>query len=207
MRIIKTFIIMFLFVSTLQAFEKDKATSIYREKLIVADFKNQSEYKFLGKSLTDELSVLFAETKRFDIIEREKLADILKEQELQLSGIVNPEDAVSVGKLAGAKYIIFGSITGASVSKSVEKKTKTVTKKENGKKVTKKVKYYVTTWTAKVHLAARLIDIETGKVLLGKRVTGRASKSIKSDNKNDYVWIVENVTEELKGDKSNRKKA
>jgi hypothetical protein len=45
----------------------------------------------------------------FNIVSRERLKDILKEQTLQQSGLVDPESVVQVGKLAAAHYILTGS--------------------------------------------------------------------------------------------------
>jgi len=158
-----------LFSSFLFAFEKDKATSIYKEKLIIADFANHTKYKGLGKSLTDEIIALFVQTKRFDIMERERLQAILKEQELQISGLVRTEDAVKVGRIAGARYMIFGSVTGADATHSEEEKI-IIEKTKSGR--IRKEKYIRTTWNGRVTLSARLVDIETGVVLLGKTVVG-----------------------------------
>ncbi len=47
---------------------------------------------------------------RFDVFERERLGAILEEQDLQSSGMVNPDTAVSLGKLSGIDYIITGEI-------------------------------------------------------------------------------------------------
>ncbi len=45
----------------------------------------------------------------FNIVDRERLRDILKEQELQYSGLVDRNTAVRVGKLMAARYILTGS--------------------------------------------------------------------------------------------------
>ena len=47
---------------------------------------------------------------RFDLFERERLRAVLEEQELQSSGLVNPETAVSLGNIVGIDYIITGEI-------------------------------------------------------------------------------------------------
>lgn len=47
----------------------------------------------------------------FNILSRERLKDILKEQALQLSAVVDPETAVELGKLIAAQYILTGSFT------------------------------------------------------------------------------------------------
>jgi hypothetical protein len=51
--------------------------------------------------------------KGFTLIDRNQLDAIRKEQSLQFSGEVNEEQAVSIGKIAGADVIITGAVTGS----------------------------------------------------------------------------------------------
>jgi hypothetical protein len=51
--------------------------------------------------------------KGFTLIDRSQLDAIRKEQALQFSGEVDDEQAVSIGKLAGADVIITGAVTGS----------------------------------------------------------------------------------------------
>lgn len=150
------------------AFEKEKATSIYREKLVIADFGNASSFAGISQGLTAELTALLVKTRRFDIMEREKLAAILKEQELQLSGAVDEQTAVRVGRLMGARYFIFGTIASADATHTEQR----VTEKEKDR-ITGKVRYreYIdTTFRGRVSVTARLVDIETGQIMLAKTV-------------------------------------
>jgi curli biogenesis system outer membrane secretion channel CsgG len=48
----------------------------------------------------------------FIIIDRSQLDRIRLEQNFQLSGVVDDETAVSIGKVVGANIIITGSVTG-----------------------------------------------------------------------------------------------
>lgn len=52
-------------------------------------------------------------SKGFTLIDRSQLDELRKEQSLQFSGEVNDEQAVSIGKLAGANVIITGAVTGS----------------------------------------------------------------------------------------------
>lgn len=47
----------------------------------------------------------------FNIVSRERLNDIVKEQQLQTSGLVDPQTAVQMGKLIAAHYILTGSFS------------------------------------------------------------------------------------------------
>ncbi|MDR0655008.1 MAG: hypothetical protein LBG22_01730 [Treponema sp.] len=66
----------------------------------IAEFiANELEYIMLERDLT--------------LIDRSNLDSIRKEQNFQLSGEVDDNQAVSVGKMAGAEVIIIGAITGS----------------------------------------------------------------------------------------------
>ena len=65
-----------------------------------------SENRIISTRLRSELT----ETKKFTVVEREKVEEILKEQGFQLSGCTSNECAVQAGKLIGVKYIAVGSI-------------------------------------------------------------------------------------------------
>jgi curli biogenesis system outer membrane secretion channel CsgG len=61
----------------------------------------------LSGMLTNEL----AATGGFDMVERSKLEHVLREQDLGSSGRVAPGTAAQVGKLAGAQYLVMGTVT------------------------------------------------------------------------------------------------
>jgi TolB-like protein len=45
----------------------------------------------------------------FNIVSKERLSDVMKEQAFQMSGAVQTKDIVEIGRLTGAKYILAGS--------------------------------------------------------------------------------------------------
>ena len=60
--------------------------------------------------LTDRLRLELFNTKRFNVMERAKMEEILQEQGFQQSGCVSNECIVEAGKLLGIKLMISGSI-------------------------------------------------------------------------------------------------
>jgi TolB-like protein len=64
----------------------------------------------LGAQVTDLLFANLAAEPDLYLVEREDLQKILDEQELNLSGLVNPETATKVGHLTGAKILVTGSV-------------------------------------------------------------------------------------------------
>jgi curli biogenesis system outer membrane secretion channel CsgG len=87
----------------------DEATTT----VAIVDFTNNSG-KYLpqvGESASEILSVLLVQTKKFNVVERDKLRSIMEEQGLVGSGLVdNSQSVIQIGKLLGADYIITGSI-------------------------------------------------------------------------------------------------
>lgn len=65
----------------------------------------------LGGGLAEILITELLESDRFLLVERDSIQDIVKEQELGMSGLVRSETAASAGGLAGAQFMIKGAIT------------------------------------------------------------------------------------------------
>ncbi|MEO0204048.1 MAG: CsgG/HfaB family protein [candidate division WOR-3 bacterium] len=57
--------------------------------------------------LYDEAVLNLLKTGKFDVIDRQRIDEILEEQEFSHSGLVDQETAVKVGKLLGANLIAF----------------------------------------------------------------------------------------------------
>ena len=68
-----------------------------------ADYFQPWEYGIAAMLTTD-----LEQTAMFNIIDRERLNDILTEQDLQRSGLVDQRTAVTLGKLTAANYILTG---------------------------------------------------------------------------------------------------
>jgi TolB-like protein len=64
----------------------------------------------LGVFTTEELIMFLVKTRKFSVIDRDSIETLLKEQNFQMSGVVNDNTAVSIGKFLGASVIITGII-------------------------------------------------------------------------------------------------
>jgi len=96
-------------------------------KVALMDFDNNAErswwfYDQLGPAARNQIDTAFSEngelSKRFSVIEREKLALVMKEQGLATSGAVDPQSAAKVGRLLGVKYIVTGGVDKVAVNKT-----------------------------------------------------------------------------------------
>ena len=95
--------------------DRIKAGKSTKKVLAVLDFEGNEKLK--GKvdlKMSDMLTTSLVKTARFEIVERNKIDKVFKEQNLGLSGMVDENTAAEVGKLLGAEYVVFGSITSAT---------------------------------------------------------------------------------------------
>lgn len=111
-------------------------------------------------SVTEMLITELAKNKNFHVVERQQLANVLKETKLQMSGLTDPANAVKFGKLTGAKYLISGNIT---LCASEESKSSFIV--DFGKQ------------KANVELVIRIIDMETGIATGGAEGKGSSDRS------------------------------
>lgn len=119
--------------------------------LTVVDFASDNPND-MTHGVPELISEALVNSGLFDVFERERLATLIQEQNLQVSGMVDANTAISIGKLSGVKYIVTGKILNFG------RELKTF----NG--------YGANTQTAFYRLKAemKLIDAETGKILFAK---------------------------------------
>jgi curli biogenesis system outer membrane secretion channel CsgG len=65
----------------------------------------------IGEGLTEMLTTELFKTGRFVMVERAALADIVKEQELGQTGLIQKETAAKVGEVLGAQLLVAGALT------------------------------------------------------------------------------------------------
>ena len=116
-------------------------------------------------SATESMILEMGSTGRFDVIERERLQDIVDEHSLSLTGLVDTSHAVQIGNILGADYLAFGSVTS-------------LTAKESGGAVGTGIgiggmqKHKV---SATVML--RVVDVKTGRIVLFGRGKGKSEST------------------------------
>lgn len=86
-----------------------------KQVVAVLPFENRVEgipdNWLIGEGLAEILVTELIASDRFLLVEREAIRDILREQELGMSGLARPETATPTGQLAGAQFMIKGAVT------------------------------------------------------------------------------------------------
>lgn len=81
--------------------------------LAVLDFENNSffkpeEYQSLSRGLAEIMITELGEVQSIRVVERQKLRSILDELKLSQSGLISEGSSIQVGKMVGAKHLVFG---------------------------------------------------------------------------------------------------
>jgi curli biogenesis system outer membrane secretion channel CsgG len=114
-------------------------------------FDTKEEMNRIIQSLDSQLIDRVNATRKFDVVSRSDLADVVKEQDLGASGNVDAKTAAQTGKLAGAKYLLVATVD--DFDDYIEKATFAGT----GQTATKRV--------FRFSIVGKLYDSSTGKLL------------------------------------------
>lgn len=137
--------------------------------IAVLDFENRSGHggakygQQAAEWLTSELS-----QKGLNLVERKRLDALVQEQAFQSSGQVDPQKAVSIGKMLGAEVIVVGTISKLGV----------------GKNTVRVADSTITRYNAVAEVGLRAINVQTGAVVFSG--TEQASTQAKSASVPDF---------------------
>ncbi len=159
------------------------AQSYEQESITVIPFSgwqgsNKSEYRGI---LTDKIVTKIIQTHRFKVIDRSHLENIIKEQNLQLSGFIDESTAVKAGKIIGVNKFIIGSFTRNSTEYHKAEYYK-------GEKISDA--YY----SAKVNATIKMIDVETGRYI---DAVESSSSGSANDKKNALLNAMDNLSNNI----------
>lgn len=131
-----------------------------KRRIGVVEFENKSAYGKgrLGGAASDILITELVKSGKFMVIERGRLSKVMEEQKFQTSGAVDSATAMKLGKILGLEAIVIGAVSQFGV------------RTEGSDYLIKQSKRQI----AEVTIEVRVVDVETGRILLadsGKGVT------------------------------------
>lgn len=121
----------------------------------------------LGEGMAEMLTTALVETGKYRIVERQQLHDVLGEQDLGASGRVDPETATKIGKVLGARYLVYGTVNEFEYSKGGE---------GGGVRI---AGFRVGASEARAHIGMdiRIVDGVTSEILFSTRSTAEATRT------------------------------
>ncbi len=76
----------------------------------VLDFESIGSEEYLGKAVAEIIRTELVGTRNYRVVERSQINRAVEEQELRMSGMIDDQSAVEIGKLLGADLIVVGSV-------------------------------------------------------------------------------------------------
>lgn len=80
------------------------------DRVAVIDFQSKGINATISKNVSELIRAELISSGKYTVIERAQMAEILKEQEFQMTGCTDVSCAVKVGKLLSARKILVGSV-------------------------------------------------------------------------------------------------
>ncbi len=136
----------------------------------IADFKKSVSISWwggqIGRDMADMLANELMGTKKFKVVERQKLKAVISEQDLASSGRIKKGTGAKTGELTGAQYLITGTVT--SYEESVAS--------TGGGLSFKGISLGGSKGKAYIAVDLRVIDTTTGEVVDSRTVEANSSK-------------------------------
>lgn len=128
----------------------------------------------------------FLRTRRFELVERQRLDAVLEEAKLQQGGLVDDSTAVQLGRLLGAQQVLVGSYRGEIIAYYGEEKTSNP----------------LFRWfTGKVSAGLRLVDVASGRISETFEVAGAEKDTTAAKT---FHGLLEDFTRKLEREVGNR---
>ncbi len=164
-------------------------TALAQSKPVISvpEFKNETSYWWwndgASRELADALSNELNATGNFRVAERQKLGEVLSEQELAELGITRPGTGAQQGQVTGAQYIVLGRVAAYEEGVAEESSGGRVggiriggIRLGGGGRQEKQQAY--------IAIDLRVVDSTTGEVVHSRTVEGRATSEAKGGSAN-----------------------
>jgi len=161
----------------------------------VLDFKNDN--KNLSGNIEHSLNnININGEKYFNVVDRKNISNILNEQKLQSSGLVNDKTTVEIGNITGIQALIVGEVSRPTRGvKNYKTSRKECKKDKDGKKHCYQVIKYCTKVYSNINLYVKVLSTNDATVLFSKKYDNGYSNTSCGRNYNyrpDYASIERN---------------
>lgn len=138
------------------------------KRIAVLDFEGY-EQEFAGQGISSALIVKLQGSGRFDVLEREQLTKVLKENALGMTGLVDPQTTKHMGQILGTDGLVLGKVLSW-------------TAESNDVVAGNKTKEYR---QAYVKVIIKIANVESGEI----KTVGTFEKRITQSEASDYTKL------------------
>ncbi len=157
----------------------EKARKLGTKRIAIIPFENKSgkkKYGAIGEMITDQIIAELLKNPSamefLEIISRDQLQQIMKEQKLGLSGIINETTAIEVGKILGVNELVIGQITQITsaqtpTTRKSYRNEKTISAEKGDYKIYANVTELRKEASASIIGSYKIIEVQTAKMVTG----------------------------------------
>ncbi len=132
-----------------------------------------SDYGAIG---TEYIISHLVDRKIYIVMDKEFVRDRIREQGLNMTGLIDPDTAVKLGKNLHTQYLLYGNVNDITVS-------------DTGTSVGGNISGGMQVNTVKAHIILRMLDVKTGCIVAAAKGEGR-SRSTKTEVGSDKLGMV-----------------
>ena len=99
----------------------------------------------------------------FNIIDKDMALDKLRAENLNITGLIDPDTAKRIGEILGVKYIIYGNVVNVSLNEEMKEDARVASN--------------ATIKTVTANIVLRIMDVETGSIIMASKGTGVSQSS------------------------------
>lgn len=107
-----------------------------------------------------------AATNNFEVKDRTLILNVL--EKFNMLGLIDPDTAKKIGEILDIRYIVYGNVVDVSVAVG---------------------KAGVVVNTVKAHIVIRIMDIDTGKILMAAKGEGESASAFIGDSEKNFFFI------------------
>lgn len=130
----------------------------------------------VSRAVCDYIITRLVADGRFLVVERDLLQERFAEEGISVEGIIAPETARRIGTMLNAQYILYGDVTDVSDSR-----TGTRTDTYIGD---------VSIGTIKAHIVARLMNAQTGELVMAAKGEGKSKSALVKVNADEHNSLI-----------------
>jgi curli biogenesis system outer membrane secretion channel CsgG len=200
-----------LFVALAAASLPPFATAYAKDEPIVVEVMKPAEFSLPGvhrlavarfggpsaEAISNAIQAKLFEGKAFDLIERARIDEIMKEQGISLGGAIDPSTASQIGKIAGVDALIIGQVDDYGVNDETSmtplKKRRLLGRNEQGQNVWQPydIQAPTTIRTGRVSVTFKLVKVETGEIVAIKNSSAQfQQKHIQNPNSDEFNYNI-----------------
>lgn len=126
-----------------------------------------------GKTAHEYVLKRLFESQKLNIADRFLVEEKIKSENLNTTGLIDPDTALKLGKILGVKYIIYGNVNDVTLS-------------DVGTQIGIGG---VTVCTVKSHIILRIMNVETGEIISAAKGEGKSKSSFVKVGSSDVAVI------------------